>query len=442
MADRSSVLWLAGIAALFAVQVSPLWYPTPDSLRYLSTARSVALELRLAELGSPVLSFPPGYSLLLAPAFFSAPRPFLAISLLHLGLAILLIAGVERWARRSVGDGGLVTAMVGVNVSLWIHFRRPLSELAFMTAAVWTVQALNELATRGFPWRRALIASLAVAALPQIREVGVTFAAGFLCLAVLRSISLCGVALFLVSLASLGCFIVYDLMAAAQAPGPAATHLHGLLAPPMPHLDWAAEAIRLRVGEIGRLLVPGMALRPEPQAWLDRGMILHLPVLAVVGAGWLRLLRAGDVFAATLPFYTAVYVVWGFDAATRYMLPMLPLLAGSLWVALERLSSLRSILFRLLVAAHLVVAAGHWLVHDLPSARRCDAEWPAVDAIAAEWPSADAVASAAELTKCGKVMLGFRLDRPVAERAAAKPAVAMRDHPAPGRARSGAHRDL
>ena len=60
---------LAAIAALLGVQTSGLWYSTPDTVVYLSIARGIATRHRLAALGNLQLGLPPGYPLLISPAF-------------------------------------------------------------------------------------------------------------------------------------------------------------------------------------------------------------------------------------------------------------------------------------------------------------------------------------------------------------------------------------
>ena len=73
-------LWLLALVGLFALQVSPLWYTTPDSVRYLSIARHIAAGSGIADLDNAAPCFPPGYPLLIAPAFLASARPFLAIA--------------------------------------------------------------------------------------------------------------------------------------------------------------------------------------------------------------------------------------------------------------------------------------------------------------------------------------------------------------------------
>jgi hypothetical protein len=137
--------------------------------------------------------------------------------------------------------------------------------------------------------------------------------------------------------------------------------------------------------------------------------------LLIVATGWWKLFRAtGDVLLATLPAYVALYVVWGFDAGTRYLLPMLPVLAAS--AGCGRFLERRPALGFLLVAAHLAVAAGYVLARDAPRARACDAEWPAVERLAAAAASAPAPVLAPGVPECTRLLLSFTLDRPVSER--------------------------
>ena len=62
---------------------------------------------------------------------------------------------------------------------------------------------------------------------------------------------------------------------------------------------------------------------------------------------------------------------------------MLPVLVVSLWPWLERSRRPLSLLAVLLVA-HLAVTVGYTLTREIPRARECDRQWPAVTALAAE----------------------------------------------------------
>jgi hypothetical protein len=420
--------WLLAILVLLALQVSADWQSTPDTVRYLSIARHIAAGEGIADLDNTAPYFPPGYPLLISVPFLLSERPFLAISLVHVLLIAVFAFAIWSWAQRRLGSGAaLVTALVLVNASLWHHYRRPLSELAFATFAMVAVEVLHAIRA-GPPTGRRQVLRLAagvaaVAFLPLVREVGVVFAVGFGALSLADAwrgrlpVStpprvVCAVVL--AGLLSTGAFVAYDAWAAHRAPAHHATHLASLIEPPVPHARWIRKAVRFRVGEIGRLVLPGGLHQSPIRRWSDPRVAVFLPLTLVVLYGWWRLLGRGDLLAATAPFYVGIYLVWGFEAGTRYMLPLLPLLVGALWIALERLGRARAWLFAALVAAHLAVSLYDWRTFDVPRARRCAAEWPTVEALARALPPGAAVSVAGEVPECVWSMLAFVLDRNVA----------------------------
>ncbi len=420
--------WLATFAILMAAQIGPLWYPTPDATSYLSIARSIALSHRLANLGGAHLGYPPGYPLLISPAFLISARPFLIISVMHWVMALLFMAAVYRWMRRFAADGAvLLTGLVMVNTALWIYYRRTLSEMAFMTVMMWAVLALDSALESGSAMRTAA-GTLMVIALALIRETGVLLAAGFGLAAViairagtlqwkrgvLMAATMAGPAI-----AAVSAFLVYDLATARAAPSAVfGTHLSGFIDPSTPLVSRTIEGFRLRISEAGRLLVPGMfkAYSGHGQ-WLHIDILIYLAVFAVVAIGWARLLRRRDVLAAAAPFYFGLYAVWAFDADTRYLLPLLPLLVLSLWFAIAPFTwRLRFV--ALLLAAHLGVALGYWTTVEIPRARTCDRQWAAIGALAPTWTDSRAlIAADPRVPQCARLMLSFVTDRPVLQRA-------------------------
>jgi hypothetical protein len=427
--DRSAMpLWLLGLVALFAVQVSPDWYTTPDSVRYLSIARHIAAGTGIADLDNAAPCFPPGYPLLVSPGFALSARPFLAIAAMHVGLAFVLAWATWAWTRRRLGAGApWVTALVLVNASLWYHFRRPLSELAFLTAAMSAVELLHALRESVPRARRNGLriagAAALLAALPLIREVGVVFAIGFVVVSLLdardgrlpRTTPLPLVAtLAACGFVTTALFLAYDFWAAQSGATPAAIHLSSLLEPPVGQARWTAEAVLYRIGELARLLVPGGLHNRPLRAWLDPRMVIYAPIALLVLAGWWPLAKRRDVLAVTAPCYVAIYLVWGFEAGTRYMLPLLPLVAGSFWCALAFLGRARTPAFAALIAIHLAVSLYGWRAYDAPLARRCAASWPTVAALARSLPPGARVSTSPDVSECVWSMLAFVLDRGVA----------------------------
>ena len=96
---------------------------------------------------SPVLWFPPGYPLLLSPLFCLRYLPLLEISVVHWLLAVGLLWGIYRWARSLAPEGAVWIAALSVGTcAVWILYRRPMSEMAFMAAMAWLLVSLQALA--------------------------------------------------------------------------------------------------------------------------------------------------------------------------------------------------------------------------------------------------------------------------------------------------------
>src|SRR5262245_54631918 len=176
--------WLLALLFLIAIQVSSDLQPTPDAVRYLSIARKMAAGVGITDLDNAAPYFPPGYPLLISVPFLFSPRPFLAISIIHVLLAAIFAVATWSWARRRLGCGAaLVTAFVLVNASFLHHYRRPLSELAFMTAGMVAVVLLESIRSGPRPgWWGSLrigAAAFVLAFLPLIREAGLVFSVGF-----------------------------------------------------------------------------------------------------------------------------------------------------------------------------------------------------------------------------------------------------------------------
>lgn len=429
--EAQPAVWMAAVAAAFVLQLSPLWYATPDSAVYLSLARSLIQNGHFSALGSPHLAYPPGYPLIASAAFAFGSQPFFVLSIINLVLALCLIGGVYRWSQDQFGRGGAaITLFVLVNATVWYYYRRALSDFAFMAAAIWTAIALNRmLGSRSAreATRNAAIAAVLLAALAMVREAGITFAAGLGLAVAIEAVRgklawsrIAGVAAAVAAPAALAiiAFTSYDAAVAQHSPLLLGTHVSGFLDPNVSFFPRLAEGLRLRTSEIARLLIPGMfKTYGHKGQWLNPNMLVFVPVAIAIAVGWWRSLfdnraRAVDVFSATLPFYVGLYIVWGFDADTRYMMPMLPVLAGALWTVMQPLGSRRAMLFGCLIVAHLAVSAGYWISIDLPRAWRCNAQWGIVTGFA-EQIGAASVSTTPEVPQCMRLMLTFALDAPV-----------------------------
>lgn len=422
--------WLALFAALLLLEVTPWWSPTPDSVLYLSMARSLARTGELAALGARHTGLPPGYPLLLAPLFVIAERPFLAIAIAQWLLAAGALVLVHRWARRTAPAAALgVTAMVAVNVSVWMLVRRPLSEISFLVLLLAAASALDRLVEASSRRERNARAAASLALLGTamlVREAAIVLAFGFAIAAWRRGARAPGNRLVVavvaaVAVTGLALVIARDLAISASTAEPRlfGTHLDGFLDPRSSLAAKLHEGLRLRIAEIGRLLIPGMfkAYGP-PGVWLEPNLIVEAVAALAAIAGWTRRARAAtSVLELSAPFYLALHAAWPFDAGTRYLTPLLPVLALSLWPWIEQRAD-RLRLTALVVVAHLAVTLGYHTTRELPRARACDRLWPAIDRVAADVGASPA--STSGLPECASLMLSFALDRPV-ERDAVAP---------------------
>ena len=386
--NRRPRLWLAMFALLLAVQISPWWYPTDDGATYLSLGRCVAEGRPLASLGRSGLGVPPGYSLLIAPLFLISDRPFLGISILHWALAVALMIGVHRWARRHAPEAAVVIAgLVVLNAAVWIHYRRTLKEIAFLTAIVWSAEALESL-VRAAGWRqlaaRLPLAGLLFIAVVLIRYSGGVLFAGFAAAVLLRlwrHETRRGQAVAI--LAALGAAAAASAMLLVWYGG--TVYLQGFVDPSTGLADRLSEGMRLRISDVGRVSIAGMFKSYSDDGWLDANMLAYLPACALIAAGWWRLgWGRQDVLALTFPFYFALYVAWPFGQSSRFMLPMLPALFACAWFGLGRYPRWRPGLFALSLAAHFATSFGYWVAVDARRAVAGDAYWGPIDGFAAE----------------------------------------------------------
>ncbi len=424
--------WMAMLALLLAIQISPWWYPTPDATAYLSIARGIAVNHRLSNLGGVHLAYPPGYPILISPAFLVASRAFMAVSIIHWLMALIFMAGVYRWTHRLAPQAALLlTGLAVINTAYWIYYRRTLSEIAFMTVMIWTVVALDsalEAGTRGARAIRAAAGAVLLVAMALIREPGILFAPGFVVAAFLcvrdgklRWPGALGMTAEVAAPAAAGvvAFMIYDRATARAAPSRVfGTHLGGFLDPSTPVFQRVAEGLRLRISEVGRLVVPGMFKTYAAHGqWMNVNVFIYLAVFVVIAAGWWRLIRRRDVFAATMPLYFALYVVWAFDADTRYLLPLLPAIMVSLWFAIQSVTRFPLTVLAALLLLHLAVALGYWTTVEIPRGRECNNQWASAESFASVIKDNPGMAVAThQVPECTRLMLSFLIDRPVPER--------------------------
>jgi hypothetical protein len=417
--------WLLVLAAVLAIHVGAHWMPTPDAAIYLSIARGLARG-EIQSLGQPGLALPPGYPLLIAPTFLASGRPFLAISLLHWGLAVTLAIAVHRSARRLVPDGALLVAgLVMLDVSLWLAIRQTLSELAFLVFLVGTAAALERAAgaeSRADAIRRLPLAFGLLGFTCSIREAAAALLAGFaarLAVEAARRRALppatAPAALATAMAAAIGAGFAAAEWSAETPLTPLAAHLGAIFDPRTSAAEKLAVGLCLRVSEVGRLLVPGM-FKAYGDGWLTPSMLLDVPAFVVAAVGWKRLAasRRADVLVLTAPFYFVLHCFWPIDAGMRYLLPLLPVLAASLWASLESPTLPRRSLMAGVVIAHFLVATAYTVTILGPRERAVDRDWPLVARLAAAIETAPAPVAAGDgVRKPLAVMLAFALDRPV-----------------------------
>ncbi|MBW3539418.1 MAG: hypothetical protein KY476_04040 [Planctomycetes bacterium] len=418
-AERRPRLWLTGIVLLLAVQISPWWYVSTDGSAYIGMARGLAEGEPLLELGSR-FGTPPGYPLMISPAFAFGDRPFLALAAVNWLIAAGLIAGVYRWSRRQVPEAAFwIAALTAANAGVWYYYRRTMKELAFMTVAVWAAEALHAMLSS--PDRRRFVlrlgaALLLMALLVSIRYSGIVLAGGFVAAVVLR---MRGAAAL--SIPSVACALLLTTVGAVVV-GLIVTHMPGgyllgfdaLMADLVPSM---VEGLRLRLSEIQRLTIPCMFKAYGPAGdWWDWNTVLGLWMTAIVFWGWRRLaFERRDVLALTLPLYAGLYVLWPFDQGARYMVPMVPVLIACFWVALERIRPMRVAFFGACLVAHLGASAGYWLVVDAPRAMADHRSWDTADALAAGISLDRGWVGAEDLPNALRSMLTVAIDRLVVD---------------------------
>jgi Dolichyl-phosphate-mannose-protein mannosyltransferase len=433
-------LWLAALACLFAAQISPWLYPSVDGCLYLKTVSDFLSARRLDEFCCLV---PPGYPVLIAPAFVFGDRPFLAVSILQWVLAVALIGGVYVWARRLRPSAALLlTTAVAVNISVWTFYRRPTKEIATLAALTWTVNAMHRLLDERRTGRVigfTVFVGFFTAYLVLIRYAAIMLAVAF-AMAVgwqarrgmLRPARAAVISTFVLILSgsTLVGWLAYD-----RAHGTHGTYVqaiigiyrgHSLAEPGSQGADAAAEAedpdtieprperhftraVRYRMNDLACLTVPGFwkaGLGPGER--LNFSTVVGGLVLGVVAVGWWRIVGLQiDLFAWLLPLYLVLYAHW--DCAQpggRFLLPMLPIILASFGWGLVAIAEFiaplvtaslgaaplvtappdarrwPAALLAVYLLTHLGQAAGYWLLIDAPRAYACRQNLPAMDRLA------------------------------------------------------------
>ena len=428
------VFWLSIIAVLLTTQISPWWYPTPDACAYLSIARSIYDGGPVSNLGSPHLWYPPGYPLMLSPLFAFGSRPILAVSIFHWILSVLCLVGSYLWARRIAPEGAVLLAALGVvNLLVWCHIHRTLTELPFMCLLIWTALAFDGLARATAPrailWRGLLCAAM-LAYLSIIRQAGIMLGVGFGVMlgyetwrqrgSWLRGLGL-PIAVGLPAVLALLAVIQYENQMAAQYA--ARTYFDNFQAEDTT-LAWRlSEGLRMRISDVGRVILPGMAKSyGSDGAWLNINMMIYLGLFGLLAVGWVRLVRrTRDVLVVSFLFYFLLYVAYAMEAGARFMVPVVPLLMLCLWASLERLRVHRLNLFGWLLMLHFVAATSYWLSVDAPRAFALHGHWSSIERLAAAVDDRERSIQAVDMPLELRLMLELELDRTVLDRTSDDP---------------------
>lgn len=339
-ASRIDRIILAIAVGWLAVQVSPMWYPAPDSGAYLSIARGLAHDGVLQNHGRPQLYYSVGYPLLLAPLYLAGGEPFLRIALLHFALGVAVLALAYRWVRGIAPEHAAWVAAVTVcSAAFGTVYRRPLSEPAFTVAMLGGVVVLNRVVREESRWPTMMLGAMLAVVAALIRPAGLTLAAGFGAV-MLRSawrrerswraaVGL-SLAVGVPATVAVAAFVLQDRARAGDAG--AISYTDQVRAADQTLAGQLAEGVRVRVQEFGRLLIPGMYKAVGRSGdWLNPNMVVYVPLAVAIVWGWGRLMRKrGDVFVGLFPFYLALYIIWPYDQSARFFAPLAPLLAVSL----------------------------------------------------------------------------------------------------------------
>jgi hypothetical protein len=416
-AEEHPVFWLIVLAALLAIQIGPGWLPGPDETGYLTIARNLGTGRGLTSFsGERYIYFPPGYPLLIAPAFAVQPvRPFAAVGFIQWILAVLFMAGLYLWSRKYFsGHALLLTALVVANVGFWYYYRRTVPEIGLMAGMIWAAYLLNLAMERriGPAVGLTLAASVLLAFICQIRVAGVFVAAGFglmlLVLAFRRRVSwgrcflLGGIASALALSSAIGA-LWYQSYTASQAhisryalyqSMPPALRERGQVEPKRygrlfrdPSQSLPAqllEGARVNIAQVGRLVIPGMFKAYDPKGrWIPNTLFIHVPVFIAFAIGWWRFAwGAPNVLAWAFPLYLGLYIAWPYEQGTRFLMPMLPVIWGALWFFAAPWERFRRPVFAGLLAAGLIVAGIYW-AGDIRQMRELAGYWPKLDRLAA-----------------------------------------------------------
>ena len=415
-------LWLTLLAIVLAAQIRPWWFPQGDGMSFLSMARSLAVDGRMTNMGSPHLWYFPGYSLLLSPLYLFGDHPFWLLSAFQWIAAIVFMVGVYSWAREIVPEWAVWIAAIAVaNQGVWIHCARTMSEVPFMCGLIWSANAARVF-SRSRSWREAipfgLLAATLLAITALIRPAGILLAVGFgLSLgwkALHRQTSWTRAIALTLVLGVPGSMAIAEFLIADRAAAEAEhgrTYLSNFGDSAANPLASYLEGARLAIRDSGRVIVPGMFKAYQERGWRDLNLLLYFPVCAACAFGWQRLLRTTiDPLLLMTPFYVLLYVVYPYEAGARFYIPLLPVFAASFIPLLVLFPARRHVLVAGVFAAHLILAAGYWLTADSARGRVAMIRWRELEPIAQSIAQKPECVAAADVSGDDVFMLELMLD--------------------------------
>jgi hypothetical protein len=424
-AHRTALLVLAALVPLLLI--SGDWKADPDSVNYLSMARSLAAHHGMCRLSSPQWYYAPLYPVLISPAFWTGARPFWVISVINIVTAMILIIGVYHWFRRYSKSGAiLVTALVAVNIGLWDVCREPRADTAFAAALIWAAVAITSAMNarsigRVICWT--ILGTILLMAACLTRQVGIFLAGGVivsaLCEALRHKCSVRQIIIAVItavaSVAVVIVLMIHEHRTTGAAGVGAITYLDQFRQHDVSLISQLADGLRRQLADFGRLLIPGMwgSFAHQGQ-WLNINTVVYTLFAIPVIIGWWRFARrTNDPLAWTLPLYGVMFIVWPFDQGTRFTVPLLPVLWGSIWFLLKPWRRRRVGILATVLVLHLAVSVGY-LIHDATIVHRQNRDWAAMAGLAGEVTDQQPVAEIG-LPQHQWLMLTFLLDRRIAQ---------------------------
>jgi hypothetical protein len=383
-------------ALLLAIQITPQFKMSPDGVSYMSIARNLILPGRVERLGSPHIRYAPGYPVFISPAFLFA-RPFIGVQLIQWVYGLVLMWGVYVWFARYAGRSAIwIAALTMASAGYWDLFRTASSEIVFAPCLIWA----GVFMARCLDGRRSILAFILAIVLAALacatRQAGAMLVPGFFLALILRAfggriswgraVAMAAVFTIIIALVSWG-LIAFDHWGIRQVASGDTGYTGIFFNPNRSLVGQIAEGMRRQIAEVGRLIIPGMwKTHSREHEFLSVNNLIYVAVFIPVAVGWWKFCReTTDPLALALPFFIALYVVYPYDSGTRFTVPVLAVLAGSIWFLLKSHADRRVEIFFVLIVIHALVAIGFW-VDDAAHVRDRYRRWPEIERVAAVIP--------------------------------------------------------